>query len=199
MLPVARTTLAGWCEGIDLTSEQPRKSDQRGTERRTRSIDTQWKRRGEIARPRTQARASADRQIRDPVWVAGLVLHWGEGSKSDRRLELSNSEPAALRLFMAWTRRFHDPDAAFRAAINLHANNDEPGARQFWAEQLCLDPEQDFTKTFVKPEGTGHRTKRIPHGVCSVRMLRSTDAWITTMEWLDVARDVFGGMILTGR
>ncbi len=78
-----------------------------------------------------------------------------------KRLELANSDPRALRLFVSWVRRFHDADARFTVALNMHAGNDEPAARLYWTEQLGLD---DYMKTFIKPDGTGHRKNHLSSG-----------------------------------
>ena len=70
------------------------------------------------------------------------------------------------------------------AALNLHADNDEVMARHFWSERLDIEIGA-FTKSFVKPDGTGHRKNHLATGVCRVRMRRSTDAFIATMTWID--------------
>lgn len=103
---------------------------------------------------------------------------------------MAHSEPEALRLYMAWVRRFLQPDAKFAGAINLHFDNDEPGARRFWSRELGI-PLDDFTKTFIKPDGTGHRKNHLPSGVCRATMRRSTDAWITTLTWVDFVKERF--------
>jgi hypothetical protein len=87
-------------------------------------------------------------------------------------------------MFMAWAGHYLDPRPSFMAALNLHANNDEPAARLFWQAQLGLGP-GDFTKSYVKPEGTGHRKNHLRHGVCRVRLRRGTDAFVKTMSWID--------------
>ena len=114
----------------------------------------------------------------------GVALYWAEGCKTNRRLELAHSEPEALRLFMRWTRRFLNPHATFAAALNLHFNNDEPAARRFWSDQLEV-PVDSFTKTFIKPEGTGHSKNHLAYGVCRLSMRKSTDAFIMTLAWVD--------------
>jgi len=76
--------------------------------------------------------------------------------------------------------------------LNLHANNDEPAAREYWANELGLDPMTGFTKTFIKPDGTGHRKNHLRFGVCSLRMARGTDALIRTLEWVAVVRTGLG-------
>ncbi|HEX6147513.1 MAG TPA: hypothetical protein VF083_12090 [Acidimicrobiia bacterium] len=120
----------------------------------------------------------------DPFWAIGVVLYWAEGCKTNRRLEMAHSEPEALRLFMKWIHRYLDPSATFAAALNLHFDNDEKRAKRFWSVQLGIDLDE-FTKTFVKPDGTGHRKNHLAHGVCRVSMRKSTNAWITTSTWVE--------------
>jgi hypothetical protein len=75
----------------------------------------QRKRRAEIERIRADARAFASDHLADPLFIAGTVLYWGEGAKSSRFLSLANTDAAVLRLFLRWTRRFHDARAQFVA------------------------------------------------------------------------------------
>jgi hypothetical protein len=91
---------------------------------------------------------------------------------------------------MSWARTYLLSDATFGAAINLHFDNDEPTAKEHWSAELGIDPAR-FTKTFIKPDGTGHRKNHLPTGVCRVTMKRSTDAFITTLAWVDFIRQSF--------
>ena len=89
-------------------------------------------------------------------------------------------------------------DAKFAAAMNLHADNDEGYARGFWARELGIDTSH-FTKTFVKPDGTGHRKNHLATGVCRVTMRKSTDAFLRTMAWVEFLRIRMGDTITEGR
>jgi len=177
---VPKGTLAGWCREIRLSTAQvaairDRTGSQLGVPR-----GTQWQRRLEVERIQTEARHFALNNLADSFWVAGTVLYWGEGSKTTRRLELANADPRALRLFMSWARRYLDDQASFAAALNLHANNDEQVALLSWQQDLGLRRE-DFTKSYIKPDGTGHRKNHLRNGVCRVRLRRGTDAFLKTM------------------
>ena len=112
----------------------------------------------------------------------GTALYWGEGSKTTRRLQLANADPAVLRMFVRWTRAYLDPGGVFVMSLNLHANNNEPAAKRWWADQLDLPP--DFTKTYIKPDGSGHRKNSLPNGVCRVTQRRSADAFVAAMAWV---------------
>ncbi|MFO7548041.1 MAG: hypothetical protein R6X29_04080 [Acidimicrobiia bacterium] len=184
ILPVAKGTLAGWCREIRLSQEQCRAIAWRAGGQLGVPRDTQRKRRAEVEQIRAKARSEVPSLLAEPLWVAGTVLYWAEGSKTTRMVELTNADPDALRLFMSWARRYHDRGARFRANLNLHADNDENAAIAWWCERLGLVP-GDFTKTFIKPDGTGHRKNHLVQGVCRVRMRRSGDAWHRTMGWLE--------------
>lgn len=183
MIPVPKGTLAGWCRDIELSARQIAAIKQRRGPR-AGPRNTQWKRRMEVARIEAQAVAETEYLSRDPFWVAGVVLYWAEGSKTQRQLAISNSDPAALRLFIAWTRLFLDPCAEFALKLNLHAENDETAARKYWQSELGFDKPM-FYKTFVKPQGTGHRKNHLAAGVCSVRMRRCADASVRVMKWIE--------------
>jgi hypothetical protein len=190
-IPVPKGTLAGWCCEIRLTADQVAaiRARRPAGVRTGIPVDTQRKRRQQVARIREAARLEVPHFVDDALWVAGTVLYWAEGVKALKRLELGNSDPRALRLFLSWVRRFHDADACFTVALNMHAGNDEPAARLYWTEQLGLD---DYMKTYIKPDGTGHRKNHLAFGVCRVRMRASCDAWHRTMAWIERLAEELG-------
>jgi hypothetical protein len=98
---------------------------------------------------------------------------------------LTNADDAVLRLFIRWVRCFHQRDAVFVLALHLHAGNDEASARRWWADALQLH-RPDFTSSFIKPSGSGHRKNRLAQGVCRVALRHSADAWHRTMAWIEV-------------
>lgn len=185
IIPVPKGTLSGWCRGIELPEEQVAAIRERTPSQKGIPKDTQWKRRLQIDHLRAEAATEALHLQRDPAWVGGVALYWGEGSKADRRLSISNSDPRLLAMFMKWVETYLDPTPTYSLALNLHADNDELLARRYWSGILGV-PLSCFTKTHVKAEGTGHRKNHLRHGVCRVLVRKSTDAWVRTMVWVDV-------------
>jgi hypothetical protein len=191
LIPVKKSTLATWCRDVRLTEEQYKAVKERTYGSRIGvPVNTQRKRHREIELIKAQAMIEALHLQVDPFWAMGVALYWAEGFKTKRRLEMAHSEPEALRLFVEWIRRFHDPAATFAASLNLHFNNDEPRAREYWSAELGIDLE-NFTKTFIKPEGTGHRKNHLPFGVCRVSMRTSANAFVTTLVWVDFVKERF--------
>lgn len=195
LIPVKKSTLATWCRDVTLTPEQieaikERRPPTPGTRVAGVGRNTQWKRHAEIKEIKAQATREAEHLIDDPLWLAGVTLYWGEGFKTQNQLGMANSDPHALRLFMKWADRFHEP-TGFRAKLNIHADNDEPTAREWWAAELHLDIE-NFNKSFIKPDGTGHRKNHLAHGVCLVSKRRCADAFHATMAWIEFLQDRLG-------
>ena len=153
LIPVPKGTLAGWCREIRLSADQAATiRKRRGPREGPR--DTQWRRRLEVEGIRAEAGRTALTNLKNPFWVAGTVLYWGEGNKTKRNLAVANADPALLQLIMEWTRQFHLPTASFVLALHLHAGNDDAAAKTYWRARLGV---ADFTKTYIKPSGTGHR------------------------------------------
>lgn len=188
LIPVPKSTLSYWCRDVQLTPGQIAAIRDRGYSQTGVLRDTQRRRRREIASLRARARRVAPRMADRPLFTAGVALYWAEGAKSSNDLTIANTDPALLRLFIRWVQIYLDPDAEFRLSLHLHRGNDEVTSQQFWRDELAL-PLARFTKTYVKPEGTGHRNNRLAHGVCRVRVCRSTDYWHTTMEWIEWVKE----------
>jgi hypothetical protein len=182
LIPVPKGTLSYWCREIQHSESHFGEIRARTCpgSRKGIPVNTQWRRRDQVARRRADARDFALDHLGDPFFVARVVLYWGEGPKTHADLSLANADPRALRLFIAWVRSLHTQDPDFVLMINLHACNDEPGARAFWRDATGLDG-AEFHRTFVKPEGTGHRKNQPPFGVCQVRVPKCTDYWIRTI------------------
>ena len=188
IIPVPKSTLSYWCRSVELTDEQISAIRQRGYPQPGVARDTQRRRRLEIVEVRNAAARRASVLLSEPLFTAGVALYWAEGAKTQSDLAMVNSDPALLRLWIVWVRRYLDPDAEFSLRIHIHADNDELAARDFWRKQLGL-PAASFTRSYVKADGTGHRKNHLAHGVCRVRVRRSANYWHMTMAWIECARE----------
>lgn len=195
VIPAPKSTLSNWCRDVLLSTEQINGIGVRTGPHTFVGIpkDTQWRRRIEIGAIRSEARAFAESHLQDAYFVGGVVLYWGEGSKTRNFLDLTNTDPAALRYFVNWVREYMDPGATFKLGLHLHEGNDEAAAKHYWSEALNLGSAR-FGKTYIKPAGTGHRKNHLPHGVCRVRTLRASDYWHRVMVWIEVVADSFGSI-----
>jgi hypothetical protein len=187
LIPVPKATLSYWCRDIELSGVQKAAIKSRTGSPLGVPRNTQWRRREQVELLRSEAMAEVPTLLRNSIWLAGVMLYWAEGSKSKRSLEIVNSDPELLRIFVAWVRTFLEPEPRFTLMLHLHEENDEAAAKSVWASALGFD-EPEWHKTYIKPSGTGHRKNRLTCGVCRVRLRRSADAFVRVMAWIEGLR-----------
>ena len=172
--PLSRSTISDWCKEIELTPTQLDRLDRlyREGSYRGRLLGpkaTQRRRAEEVAAIKIHAREEALHLRHHELWLAGLMLYWAEGSKTNT-VAVSNSDPALLQLVMRWFREACRVDEdKFRIQLHLHSGQDEAMLKTFWSETLGI-PLRQFTKSYVKSEGTGHRKKLLYQGTVQVRI-----------------------------
>jgi AcrR family transcriptional regulator len=178
-LGVARSSVSLWVRDIELTREQ-----QEALLARNRARTRQLAGNAIVAAKARHRRASAQKQGRllagsgDPLHVAGCMLFWAEGSKNRNKVELANSDPDVLRLFLRFLRTyFQVPDEKVRIWCNLFADHVERQREieQFWLTTLGL-PRSCLRKSAVNIYSRytkKKRTNKLPYGTCTI-ILNST-------------------------
>lgn len=192
VIPVGKGTLSGWCHDLELTPAQSELLEAR--QHSLSALGRIGKKRRHVARDknatiRRDACAEAHTLAADPHWVAGTMAYWAEGSKRTSSVGFSNSDPALVRLFLIWASRYLDltPDR-FLIQLHLHAGQDEDERQRYWSAQTGIPLEQ-FRKTYIKPEGTGHRKNRLYNGTAQVRVRRSGALLHRILGWTDGLAD----------
>ena len=104
----------------------------------------------------------------EALFVAGVALYAGEGSKTDGEVRFSNSDPAMVRLFCAWFRRFFDVDERrLRGRLYLHEGLDLIATEAFWSA-LANIPTDQFHKPYRAVPDPSIRRNKHEHGCFSV-------------------------------
>ena len=200
--PLARSTISHWCRDITLTPEQLDRLDRLYQEGKYRgrllgSKATQHHRAQEVEEIRARARAEVPRRRGNNLWLAGLMLYWGEGSKTEDP-GLSNSDPEMVRFMMRWFRETcRVPERKFKAYLHLHSGQDEASMKTFWAEVTEL-PLFQFGKSYVKREGTGHRKNILYNGTIRIDIY-SRDLLYTILGWIEGITEDFRAVSSIGR
>ena len=125
---------------------------------------------------------------RDPLFVLGVGLYWGEGEKGSRSrscLALSNADVNLLRTWLRWCARFV-PGVRLNFCLSIHDNCDLEAARAFWRRELNIE----ITWVAMAVSRASKRKRRtLPHGTLKVRLGRGSLEWHTKMlVWLELAQ-----------
>lgn len=75
--------------------------------------------------------------------------------------------------------------------LHLHSGQDEHERREYWSRATGI-PVPRFRKTYIKPEGTGHRKNRLYNGTATIRVARSGDMLYRIFGWIDALTEGFG-------
>src|SRR5712692_1236748 len=100
-----------------------------------------------------------DRRVRRITFLCGIMLYAGEGTKSlsSGRVELANSDPGILRLYINFIEALGIPVARLKARIQLHRMDDELEAQELWSKELGLNSTQFARPLLKSPSMVVHR------------------------------------------
>lgn len=183
-LALPRTTVYYWISGIPLGRAR-RENGHPG------NVGMQAKHR----RIRERAYELGRREFRDLAEDATfrdfVVLYIAEGYKRNRnRVSISNSDPAVLWVAVRQIRRFSKREVG--CSLQFHADQDPEQLRDFWSQQLAVDPGRISLQRKSNSSRLAQRKWRCRYGVLSVGVndtsLRARlQGWIDSLkcQWLD--------------
>lgn len=82
-------------------------------------------------------------------FLIGVALYSAEGTKTDKQVVFSNSDPKLIKFMSDWFREFCNIDESkIRGRLWIHENRNEEKARFFWSK-LCNIPINQFHKSYI--------------------------------------------------
>ena len=180
---VAKSTLSLWLRSVGLSKQQKQKL----SEKKLAGMRKGWIRVHEnkvkrVITIKDAARKEVLNYIHNPLWLTGLILYWGEGSKErvwgpGTALKFTNMDIATHRIFIKWVREFggYIPED-FKYEIYIHETADIEKAKQYWAAQLGVS--RDIFRIYIKRTAIKTKRKNIGreyNGVLRICVLRSID------------------------
>jgi len=170
---VSKSSISVWCRDIKLTKTQKHRLLQK-TERNRKKFGQlgpkilSAKRQKEISKIKTSAKKEIHPLTPYEFKIAGAMLYWAEGSKNNG-VEITNSDPTLIKFMLLWLKKAcavsHDQ---LKARLNIHANQNDEKIKQYWSK-ITKIPLSQFTKSYIKPEGRGHRKNILKYGVIKIK------------------------------
>src|SRR5438477_5974135 len=149
-LAVSQSSVSNWVRDVEV---DPEVWAQRVETRRNHG----WEKRRATFLAKRSAQADADRaaaeqwlgQLSDrDLFIAGIALYAGEGSKTRGSVTLPNSDPRMIVLFLAFLRRFFEVDESrLRVRLYLHEGLDLEAAVAYWSGLTGI-PRWQFNKPY---------------------------------------------------
>ena len=100
--------------------------------------------------------------------IAGVMLYYGEGAKTRQTVDLANSDPNILKLFLKFLRKIcRVNESKLRFYLYCFSNQNPYNLIKFWCDNLQITRKQ-FTKPYVRETNlTLQRT--MAYGVLHIR------------------------------
>lgn len=168
-----KSTLSGWLKNYPLSNEQIIKLRDLNPQRIEKCRNTKAKK-VEDRLKNVYKKVSLDisELNKRDIFIAGMFLYWGEGSKSERfTTALSNTDPAVLRFFIKWLKLFNIDNEKLHITLQLYSDMNIKKEIKFWSEELKL-PVHLFKKPYVKASTLAGLTYKrgFGHGTCNIRI-----------------------------
>jgi transcriptional regulator with XRE-family HTH domain len=174
-LGVSTSSVSRWIRDIPLTEEQHQaliaQCRKHGAQLRGARANAD---RGRARRRGYQADGRALARLREPLHVAGTMLYWAEGDKSNlHQARLVNADPELLRVFLGYLRTFfHLSDERVTITCHLFADHlvQQQAHERYWLDALGL-PSVCLRRSVVNAysrSSQGKRRRMLPHGTCRV-------------------------------
>ena len=189
-LGIGKSTLSDWFSEIDWSKEIKAELTRKAnyiSKKRLRLINKRRKEKWEQWREdaRQQARRDFFKLQHNPLFIAGLMIYWGEGdSKMENgNVRVSNTNSDMLRIYYLFLRKIcYAPEEKIRAAMILYPDLKERKCKRYWSSSIGI-PESHFTKTqFIKGK---HPTKRLTYGI-GIISLSSRALKEKIFVWIDL-------------
>ncbi len=106
----------------------------------------------------------------DPLFIAGLMLYWGEGDKnvSNSQIDLSNSDPGMIRTFYIFlVNSMKIPKEKIKISLILYPDLIDSVQKNFWSKAAGIPLSQFGKSSIIKGR---HPTRRLSYGVGMIRV-----------------------------
>lgn len=192
-LGVPLATLSGWFKNRDWSREikaqlasQASLANPETLKSMIRGNSERWKTKREEYRQ--AAIREFERMKDDPLFLAGVMLYWGEGEKQPKssKVRLGNSEPEMIKIFYLFlTKRLNISPDKISVWLLLYPDLVEPVMKNLWSKAAGIPIDQFRKATFIKGR---QPTKRLSYGVCTI-VVSSRALKERMLKWLELYGD----------
>jgi len=197
VLGISRGTSSLWSQEVMLSPTQVRSLRFQNKEafnrgRRIAIAVIRQNKRKRYQQWKKEARTLFCQYKKNPFFMLGIGLYWGEGSKSSG-VCLTNSDPIVHKVFRVWFGKFVLPNADEELRLcgrfNIHKGNNVSQARAYWKRLMRLD-DVKVSSIWNKSLASSRRGNRWPRGIFSLKLIGpgSSSEWLVKiLEWISLS------------
>jgi len=174
IIRVSKSTLSLWLRDYPLSKERIRELRDCNERRIERFRETmRRKKEDRLNKTYNKQRLEILPLNKKELFVAGLTLYWGEGTKSNMNsLGISNSDPAVIKFFIYWlTKILSVPPKKIRILLQLYNDMNVDKEIKYWVNTIKV-PKRQFSKPYIKKTSSKRINHKgsFGHGTCQARI-----------------------------
>lgn len=131
----------------------------------------------DIAERRLIGKVEVGKLTKRDLWMLGLGLYIGEGSKTTEGIRISNSDPVVIVTAICWLKQICKlSDENLTVRIHIYPDNNETECKAYWSRVTGI-PIKNFRKTIIdvrKNKKSSNRSK-LPHGTAHISVVANGD------------------------
>lgn len=101
----------------------------------------------------------------NPLFIASLMLYWGEGDSNIKNcsIRLANSDPKMIALFFQFLKNIAKiPEEKIKIQLILYPDLNDDTCKKFWSEKTKIKIAQFIKSSYIQGK---HPTKRLTYGI----------------------------------
>jgi len=103
---------------------------------------------------------------KEKLELVGLALFWAEGTKFKKRVEVTNTDPELIKVFLRFLREVCQvEETSLHCRLQLHNPDFLAESLEYWSQVTDI-PEERFTRRYLRPDKGGN--PKHPYGILSV-------------------------------
>jgi len=176
-LSISKSTLSNWLKDLPY-SPNKQVLDRIRHGQGTYGLRRRQIRLDEISELKLQGIAEVGEMSKRDLWMIGLGLWIGEGSKTMEQIRLVNSDPRVIRLFIRWLREICGlKDENITIAMHLYPDSNELLSMSYWMDITKL-PREQFRKTQIdrRLDKKVLKTGKTPYGTLHVTVISNNNS-----------------------
>lgn len=161
---VSKSTLSGWLAGVPFSPNQHTiasfgKSRAAAAERKAIT------RRQEATQTELNAKEEIGRFTERDLFMLGLGLYMGEGTKTHDIVRVANSDPAIITCLVSWFMQLGVEKSQFSPRIYLYPDSNPGESLLFWSRTTSI-PKSQFLTPYIdkRTDKKAKKHNRLPHG-----------------------------------
>ena len=121
-----------------------------------------------------------------PLFIAGLMIYWGEGEKFDTgRIAVINTDAKMIQVMINFIILILKvPKHKIRAGLFVYEDLDAMSVQRYWSDALGL-PSHQFIKTHILVSRMRPGKKKSAYGMCNIYVC-STELKLKIMKWIEL-------------